>query len=209
MGVVGIVASRILERYYRPVIILGVDGEWAKGSARSIRGYDIHAGLEACRDHLEKFGGHAMAAGLRLKSSSVDEFRRAIQDHARSVLNEGDLVPRLTIDASATPDDLTEENAATVERLEPFGLDNRRPLLAIDGLNLIEEPRTLKGKHLKLRLAGPDGRSIWAIGFSLADRVDELQKRHRKLRLAATPFINRWGGRDRMELEFKDFIVED
>lgn len=209
LGVVGIVASRILERYYRPVIVLGIDGEWAKGSARSIGGYDIRAGLEACRDHLEQFGGHTMAAGLRLKSSSVDEFRRSIQDHARSVLNEGDLVPRLTIDASATHEDLTEENASTFERLEPFGLDNRKPMLAIDGLNLIEEPRTLKGKHLKLRLAGPDGRSIWAIGFSLADRVGELQKRHRKLRLAATPFINRWGGRDRLELEFKDFIVED
>ena len=208
-GVVGIVASRILDRYYRPAIVLGGEGELAKGSARSIRGFDMHGALAACEEHLIEFGGHTMAAGLRLKVSSIDAFRSAINAHARSVMSEQDLLPTLDIDTRAGPEDLTSENIATIDRLEPFGAGNPKPLLAIEGFNLIEEPRTLKGKHLKLHLGEPGGRTMWAIGFWLADRADELRTRHARLRLAATPFINPWGGRNRMELEIKDFIVED
>lgn len=208
-GVVGIVASRLLERYYRPVIVLGIDGDTAKGSARSIRGFDVHAALESCRDHLDQFGGHTMAAGLRLRADGVDGFRSAIQDYAREKLAPEDLVPKFTIDTLAGPEELTAENIRALEGMSPFGPGNPKPLLEIDGLNLVEEPRALKGKHLKLHLAGPGGTSIWAIGFSLGDRIESLRRRHRQLRLVATPVINNWGGRSRVELEIKDFMVED
>lgn len=209
LGVVGIVASRILERYYRPVVVLGVDGEWAKGSARSVRGFDIHAALTACQGHLEQFGGHAMAAGLRLRASAVADFRGAMDEYARTILTDHDLVPHLTIDAFAGPEDLTQENVLALEGLQPFGAGNPKPLLALDGLSLIEEPRVVKAKHLKLSLAGRNGKSFGAIGFSMADRAEELKRCGRQLRLAATPTINRWGGQARVELEFKDFMVQD
>lgn len=209
IGVVGIVASRILERYYRPVVVLGVEGDWAKGSARSVRGFDMHAALSACQSCLEQFGGHAMAAGLRLRSAAIGDFRTSMDEYARTMLGDDDLVPSITIDARATSADLTQESVLALERLQPFGAGNPKPLLAIEELSLIEEPRAIKNKHLKLRVTGKDGRDFWAIGFSMADRIDELRQGSRDICLAATPVINRWNGQTRIELELKDFLIQD
>lgn len=207
-GVVGIVASRLIERYYRPSIVLSVEDDWAKGSARSIKGFDMHAALEHCQEHLERFGGHKMAAGLRLKTDRLDEFREAIHDYARSILQPEDLAPKVHLDATVDSADITLESVEQLSMLEPFGMANPKPLVAIEDLQLVEEPQVLKGKHLKMRLVAPDGRSFWAIGFSMGDRVSELNHRGGTLRLAANPFINRWGGRKKLELELKDFQVE-
>ncbi len=210
-GVVGIVASRLLDQYYRPTIVLGVEGEWAKGSARSVEGFDLVAAFQACRDHLEQFGGHAMAAGLRLRSSAIAAFRRAIGAYARATLDPRRLVRPLRIDTRADPEDITTKNVEALERMGPFGAGNPKPLLEIEGYSLLEEPIEVKGRktpHLKLRLGDGAGGSIWAIGFSLGSRIGELRRRHRRLRLAATPFINTWGGKPRVELELRDFIVE-
>ncbi len=207
-GIVGIVASRVLERYYRPVIVLGIEGERAKGSARSIRGFDIHSALTACREHLEQFGGHTMAAGLSLKTSSLDAFGKAIRDHARSVMTESELSPVLSLDAIADAEDLTLDNARALEAMGPFGPGNPRPILEMRGFHLVEEPRVLRDKHLKLRLAAPDGRAYWAIGFGQGHRCGEIDRGGRTLCLAATPTVNSWGGKDRLELEIKDFKVE-
>ncbi len=204
-GVIGIVASRILERYHRPAIVLGIENGWAKGSARSVRGFDVHAALDACSGHLERFGGHTMAAGLRLRSSALADFCASLDVHARGALPSEALIPSLRIDATATCEDLTMDNARALEKLEPFGMANARPVIAIEGLTLVEEPRILKGRHIKLHLAGPDGRSVWAIGFAMADRADELRAGCKNLRLAATPFVNRWAGRTNLELQLKDF----
>lgn len=208
-GVVGIVAARVMERYHRPAIVLSIDGDLAKGSARSIRGFDIRAALEHCRDHLGQFGGHPMAAGLQLKAGSVGDLRRALCEHADRVIKAEDLLPRINIDTTAEAKDLTAQNIEALEAFKPFGAANPRPVLAIEDLRLVEEPKILRDAHLKLRLSGPDGISISAIGFSMAHRAEDLSRPHGRLKLAAVPFINRWRGLNRVELELKDFTLAD
>lgn len=208
-GVVGIVASRVLDRYYRPSIVLGIEGDVAKGSARSIPGFDMHAALHACSDCLLQFGGHTMAAGLTLSRDRIPAFREALQSHARSILQVETMSRRLLIDAVAKPEEITYETARQIERLRPFGAANPKPIIAIDGFGLVEEPRLIKERHLKLRLAGPDGTTVDAIGFGMGSRIHELMSGRSTLRLAATPFINHWGGRSKLELELKDFKFND
>lgn len=208
-GVVGIVASRVLDRYHRPSIILGIEGDVAKGSARSIPGFDMHAALHACADCLQQFGGHTMAAGLTLAREQIPAFRKAVQAHARSVLRVETMAKRLQIDTTAEPDEISFEAAEQIERLKPFGAANPKPVVAIEGFGLVEEPRLIKERHLKLRLAGPSGATIEAIGFGLGSRIHELMSGRSTLRLAAVPFINTWGGRSRLELELKDFKFND
>ena len=159
-------------------------------------------------EHLEQFGGHTMAVGLRLRASQLPSFRESLDEHSRAVIEESLLVRRIVLDTEADAEELTLENFEALERLEPFGQDNPRPMLGIGGLSLVEEPRILKGRHLKLRLSTPDGRMLSAIGFSMGDRAAELGQGRGSLRLAAVPTINRWGGRTRPELEIKDLIVE-
>lgn len=209
LGVIGIVASRVLDRYYRPVVALGVDGDTAKGSARSIRGFNIHHALTACSGMLDQYGGHAMAAGLKIRRESIGEFRQAINVYARSAMTEADLVPRLMIDAKVASEDLTLENAEAIASMEPFGSANARPTLELEGLMMIEEPRVMKERHLRLRLCAEDGRQISAVGFSMADRLAELNRAgHAPLRLAGAMTINNWGGQSRVEFEIKDFRAE-
>ncbi len=208
LGVVGIVASRVLDKYHRPVIVLGMDGDEAKGSARSIPGFDMHAALGACAEHLEQFGGHTMAAGLRIRSENLPAFRSAIHAYARETTDTRILSPALTMDAVATPEDITLDNAISLEGLAPFGAENPRALLEIEGFSLAEEPRVLKEKHLKLRLCAPDGRIVQGIGFGLGERASELKMGLCKLRLAASLSINDWNGRRTAELEIKDFQTD-
>lgn len=208
-GVVGIVASRLLDRYYRPSIVLGIEGEVAKGSARSIPGFDMHAALHACGHCLMQFGGHTMAAGLTLSRDRIPAFREALQSHARSTLKVETMARRLLIDTIAEPGEITYETAQQIERLRPFGAANPKPILAIDGFGLVEEPRLIKERHLKLRLADASGATVEAIGFGLGGRIHELMRGRSRLRLAATPFINQWGGRSKLELELKDFKFHD
>ncbi len=208
-GVVGIVASRLLDRYFRPSIVLGIEGNIAKGSARSIPGFDMHAALSSCSDVLLQFGGHTMAAGLTLERERIPEFRDAIQRYARSVLNVESMARQIFIDTTAEPGEITFETVEQIERLRPFGAANPKPIIAIDGFGLVEEPRLVKERHLKLRLASPGGQAIDAIGFGMGPRIHELMSGRSTLRLAAIPFVNHWGGRSRLELELKDFRFND
>jgi len=208
LGVVGIVASRILERYHRPTIVLGVDNGSAKGSARSIRGFDIHAALGACSEYLDQFGGHTMAAGLRLKSDKIPAFRKAICEYTRALITPADLVPVLRIDARATADDLTRNAVESLEALGPFGPGNAKPMIHVEGLSLVEEPRILKERHLKLHLTGQDGTSFHAIGFSMAERAPELRMGTSAMHIVGTPTINHWRGSSRVEFEMKDLRVD-
>src|SRR5690606_7392117 len=123
----------------------------------------------------------------------VPAFRKALQAYARGVLSGEAMARRLIIDTTATPEEITHESVGQIDRLRPFGSANPKPLIAIDGLGLVEEPRILKDRHLKLRLAGPRGVSLEAIGFGLAPRIHELMRGRSSLHLVATPFVNNWG----------------
>jgi single-stranded-DNA-specific exonuclease len=130
-GVVGIVASRLVERWRRPCVVIALDGEGGRGSGRSISAYDLHAGLAACSEHLTRFGGHGMAAGVELDADSVELFRRALAAHAAAALSPDDLIPVERVDAVVPGGDLGLELAEDLELLRPFGMGNPQPTLLV------------------------------------------------------------------------------
>jgi single-stranded-DNA-specific exonuclease len=130
-GVVGIVASRLVERWRRPAVVIALDGEEGRGSGRSISAYDLHAGLAACETHLLRFGGHRMAAGVELQADALDGFRAALAAHAGALLAPGDLIPVERVDAVVPGGALGLELAEELEQLRPFGMGNPQPTLLV------------------------------------------------------------------------------
>jgi single-stranded-DNA-specific exonuclease len=169
-GVIGIVASRIVERYSRPTILVALEGDVGKGSGRSIPGFDLHAALAACAPVLLRYGGHRMAAGLTLARSQLDAFREAFNAEARKLLAPEDLVPHRRIDAVVRLDDLDLELERLLRHLEPCGMGNPTPVFGVTSV-AVREARPVGKNHLRLLLEDDAGR-LPAIGFDWADRVD-------------------------------------
>lgn len=169
-GVIGIVASRIVERYARPTVLIGIDGEWGKGSGRSVPGFDLHAALMSCASHLTKFGGHKMAAGLTVAREQVDMFRDAFNEAARAVLSPDDLVHTQRVDAVLSVNRLDGRLEKLLRHFEPCGIGNPAPVLAVRGARAAGA-REVGELHLKFTLEDPTGR-LSAIGFGLAQRVE-------------------------------------
>src|SRR5437762_5605026 len=173
-GVIGLAASKIAERLHRPCVVISLEGDTGHGSARSIEAYHLFDGLTACRDLLEKFGGHSHAAGLSIKRDRIAEFRRRLNEHAASCLTEQDLVPTLNIDAEVQPRELSFHLSQELGALEPFGAGNPRPVFVTRGFRVMSEPRIIKEQHLKLRVAGEDNRpfeAIWWRGVEESEHV--------------------------------------
>jgi single-stranded-DNA-specific exonuclease len=166
-GVVGIVASRLLGRYHRPFVLIGGEGAIRKGSARSIKGFNITELLEAAREHLEQSGGHARAAGLSVKAEKIEDLREALLKLARERIKPEDLEREERVDARLSVDELTPELYQEVGRLEPYGMDNPEPLFFVTGE--VAEVRKVGAdeRHVKLKLRGEE-RTIQAIGFGLS-----------------------------------------
>jgi single-stranded-DNA-specific exonuclease len=180
-GVIGIVASRLVERFHRPVVLIaGGDREW-KGSGRSISAFDLHAGLAACSDHLTRFGGHRAAAGLSIAPERVDAFTDAFAARAADVLREEDLRPRIVIDAVLPPGTQpTYELCAELKRLAPFGLGNPRVSLLAPACELTELTAVGEGKHLRFRVHQEDGApGGQAIAFRLGGQLDRFRRKGR------------------------------
>jgi single-stranded-DNA-specific exonuclease len=203
-GVVGIVCSRLVERFGRPTVLLSLAEGEASGSARSIDGFNIHEAFTACASHLTKFGGHAMAAGLTLADSSVDAFRAAMIDYAAERLTVDDLVPVLQVDAAVELAALSPDVVSQIKRMEPFGRDNRKPRLLIRGAKLHQPARTMgqKARHLSMIL-NQNGDSMRAIAWSMGDLAERLPAGS-IVDVVAEPTLNTWNGRTNVEL-----VVED
>lgn len=203
-GVLGIVAARILERYSRPVIVLAVEEGFAKGSARSVIGYNIHEALTACAKHLVSYGGHAAAAGLRLRASDVAHFRAAINEHARETLGAASSgVKILEIDTLVQPEEIDLPLAKALQTLEPFGTDNPEPVLALRGARLAMPPKIMAEKHLRLKLRAREF-TFDAVGFNLAQLAPVCEGAAEGLDLAFTPRITEYWGPPSVELELRD-----
>jgi len=191
-GVIGIVASRLVERFHRPVVLIaGGEGDWT-GSGRSIPAFDLHAALGACSEHLERFGGHRAAAGLSIRPEAVEGFAEAFAAHAREALSEDDLRPVVRVDAVVHGRELTLELCEELERLAPFGLGNAGVTLLAPGCELSELGAVGEGKHLKLAVRSNGVRS-GAIAFGLGSQLD----RYRRQGLYDVAFrlgANRWNG---------------
>ncbi|MBI3491928.1 MAG: single-stranded-DNA-specific exonuclease RecJ, partial [Acidobacteria bacterium] len=172
-GVIGIVASKMVDAFHRPAIVLSVEDGVAQGSCRSIPRFDMLGALERCAPLLIRFGGHKQAAGLTLEASRVREFRLAVNAVADETLGPEDLMPRLRIDGSLTFRGITGGVAAGVASLAPFGAGNPRPVFAARRVEIIDGPRKLKERHLKMALK-QEGRIFRAVAWRAAERYDYL-----------------------------------
>jgi single-stranded-DNA-specific exonuclease len=174
--VIGIVASRLVERYARPVVLIaGADGDW-KGSGRSIGSFDLHAGLAACAGELERFGGHRAAAGLSIARERVAAFAAAFAAHADAMLSDEDLRQRVPVDAVVQGRSLTLDLCAELQRLAPFGLGNPGVTLLLPGCEVADLATVGDGRHLRFRVrdGGRDAGS--AIGFGMGTHADRLRR---------------------------------
>ncbi len=170
-GVIGVVASKIAERYSRPCILFSLDGDTAKGSGRSIKGFSLMDALSACGDMLIEYGGHELAAGLSIERDKIDGFRRKINEYAETILGECETACPLEIECKVEFNDLTEKTIDEMLKLEPFGLSNPQPVLVINNVQLKDIVPLSHGKHVKFRICGSgNGRncSLNAVYFGMA-----------------------------------------
>ena len=202
-GVIGIVASKLVDAYHRPAIVLSVDGDEAHGSCRSIPSFDMLAALEACAPLLDRFGGHKVAAGLGLARDRIREFRHAVNAFADERLGPDDLRPRQRIDDQLTFRDLTGPVAADVMALAPFGAGNPKPVFAAHGIEIVDGPRRLKERHLKMALR-QHGRVLRAIAWRGVDRYGFLEGRQDPIDLAYSLEQNEFNGETYLELVVAD-----
>jgi single-stranded-DNA-specific exonuclease len=152
-GVIGITATRVVERYGRPALVISRNGEDAHGSGRSIRAFHLLNALESCADLFTRFGGHAHAVGFSLPAANLPELRARLDDYARARLTLADFEPALNFDAELALDQVTPELFKLLQRLEPFGVGNPQPVFAARSVRLMASPRVMKDKHVKLKLA--------------------------------------------------------
>lgn len=172
-GVIGIVASRIVERFHRPVFVLGEENGLAQGSGRSIRAFHLLDALESMPELFQKFGGHRQAAGLTMDASLVEDFRLRLNAYAASCLSPDDLRPTLSIDAVVELAELNESSVSEVFQLAPFGFGNPAPLFAIENAEVVQPPMVIKERHLRIKVRqGRKQQSV--IAWNFAERIDEF-----------------------------------
>jgi single-stranded-DNA-specific exonuclease len=172
-GVIGIVASRIVEEFGRPTVLIALDADTGKGSGRSIPPFDLHAALRECAPLLTRFGGHRAAAGVTLTRNMVEPFAARFNEVARSRLRREDLIPEVRIDLEVALDSANEELERMLHHFEPFGVGNPTPVLVARGVKLAAPPRLVGRDGIKLRLTAGGG-ELEAIGWGLAPRIGEF-----------------------------------
>src|SRR5262245_6724134 len=204
-GVIGIVAGRLVERYWRPTILIALGEAMGQGSGRSIPGFNLHEALEVCGGSLESYGGHAAAAGLKIRSDNLAQFREQFIAHAAAKLQTHDLVEHLRIDAEVPLGDITPRLVRSIENLAPFGAGNRRPLLLAAEVELAQPSRRIGGgeRHLSFVLR-QNRTTARAVAFGMAERSDELVPGLR-YDVAFSPQLNTYQGFTRVDLHIKDF----
>jgi single-stranded-DNA-specific exonuclease len=190
------VASRVVERFHRPAVLVALGEVEGKGSGRSVEGFHLHDALAACAPHLSRFGGHRHAAGVTVERERLEAFRAAFEAQAAARLAEEDLVPRCRIDGWVTEGDVTERAAHDLARLGPFGAGHPEPVFALRGAAGRARTVGAGGAHLKLALGRLD-----AIGFGLGDRLASCAG---DVEAAFTIGFDEWDGARRLQLRLKD-----
>lgn len=200
-GVIGIVASKVTELYFKPSILICFEGEEGKGSGRSIPGFDLHEALMKCSTYIERFGGHSMAIGITIKKENFENFKKEFQEYAK---NQGisDIIPIIKIDEEAQLKNINLETVKELSLLEPYGEANKVPLFLIKNLK-IQSIRTLsEGKHLKVRL-GQDSYMIDAIGFGVGEWAENYLIGD-KVDVVGSLEVNSFNGNEQVQLVIKD-----
>ncbi len=209
-GVVGIVCSRLVDRYGRPTVLMQRDGQVCKGSGRSIDGFNLHAGLKHCETMLNSFGGHDMAAGLNCDTNQIEAFTSAFTQYANEHLTDQDLIPSTRYDCDATLDELTPTSIRQLELIAPFGMGNSRVRLRINGLKINGDP-TLMGKtgnHLSMRVGSRSnpGQMLRVVAWNWGRYLDQIPT-GAPIEMIIEPKISTWNGNTRVEPILVDLRV--
>jgi len=202
-GIVGIIAARIAEIYYRPTVLLALDGQEAKGSARSIPGFHLFEALKECEELLIRFGGHKQAAGLALEKKNLDSFKEKFQNVASQKLTEENLIPQLNIDCEVNLDEINQELVTYLEQMAPFGPGNMRPVLVTKNLQNFAQPSVVGNNHLKLRI-NQNNKQLDGIAFEQGDFIKPLSARDVRYDLAYVLENNSFNGNNSVQLKVKD-----
>lgn len=200
-GVIGIVSSKITDMYSKPSILLCFEDEKAKGSGRSIPGFDLHEALESCNRYIEQFGGHSMAIGITIQKDNFQKFKDDIEEYAKSK-NISEIVPEIQVDEKIQLQDISIKDVEELSLLEPFGEGNRVPLFQISGVKISSIRALSEGKHLKLFLKD-DNKFIDAIGFNMGNVADKYTIED-KIDLVGGLELNSYNGTEKMQINLKD-----
>jgi len=204
-GVIGIVASRLTETYYRPTLVFTKSGEKLAASARSVSGFDVYNALEACQDYIEQFGGHKYAAGLTLKEENYEAFKQAFEDEVSKTIEKSLLTPEIKIDLKIDLKDITTKFYRIIKQFAPFGPGNMTPIFMAESL---KDTGYGKGvgedeKHLKLTLTQSGNEKISSIGFGLGDKLDLISNR-KPFKAVFSIDENEWNGNVSLQLKLRD-----
>ena len=207
-GIVGIVASRVIDKYFRPTIMINTANSIAQGSARSVEGFDILAAIRACSEHLVSFGGHAMAAGLKIEKANVAAFAAAFEEYAQQNLDQEKLASRLDIDGIFCISDMSHSVVKELSLLEPTGQGNPKPLFATHGVRWMAPPRRVgaKGDHLQIAITDNTA-SVRCIGFGMG-RLEKKLLESDGFNVAYEPRINTYNGNSSVQFVLADIQFE-
>jgi single-stranded-DNA-specific exonuclease len=203
-GVIGIVANRIVDKYYRPTIMIATGGKTGKGSGRSIHNFHLFNAIDSCKQYLSDFGGHDGACGLVIDKKNIEGFTGAINAHAKTALADHDLYPTLDIDAEVALSELSEKLVEEIALLAPFGPENPRPVLSSSNVYVRMEPRRIAKNGVKMLVT--DEKVTWEAVSFRAENMS-LPAKGSKVSLVYTPSINTWQGLSSLQLDLRDLKV--
>jgi len=209
-GVIGIVASRLIETYYRPTLVFTKSGDKYAASARSVKGFDVYNALDACAEHLEQFGGHMYAAGMTLKAENYLLFKEAFEKCVKETIQPEMRTPEIEIDAEINFSDITPKLIRILKQFEPFGPQNMTPVFMTTNVKDTGYAKTLGAdeEHLRLFVKQNNSEGIAAIGFGLGKKID-ITKNQNTFQLAYSLAENEWNGTVSTQLMLKDIRTNE
>lgn len=202
-GVIGIVASRLVEKYHRPTVMIAIDGDEAKGSARSIPGFHLYDALRECEEDLIRYGGHKYAAGLSIAPGRIESFRKRLNKVSAKMLSEEDLIPKLSIDSEIEIESIDQDLVSILEKFAPFGPQNMRPVFVSYGAEVVGSPHIVGRKHLKFKVRDSE-KVIDCIGFNQGDFLKSLNYHPMLIDMVFVIENNYWNGQNRIQIRTRD-----
>ncbi|MEK7400109.1 MAG: single-stranded-DNA-specific exonuclease RecJ [Candidatus Poribacteria bacterium] len=207
-GAVGIAASKIKDFFFRPTVLISIEGDMGRGSARSIPEFDIHDAVSKCSQLLDKFGGHKSAVGFSIPKDNIEKFRKDFLAIASNTISKDDLLAKIDIDAVVSLSDLSMDAVESLSLLEPYGQENPQPLIAIKGLSLKYPPGIMGKANEHLQVTVTDGKGVMrAVAFNMSKLERELSAEKVKVDIAGRPSINAWNDNKSVELKVEEFLI--
>ena len=208
-GVIGIVASRLIETYYRPTLVFTKSGDKYAASARSVKGFDVYNALEACSEHLEQFGGHMYAAGMTLKEENYDNFKKAFEKVVQETIHPDLLIREITVDSEIDFVNITPKLSRILKQFEPFGPQNMTPVFLTKNVKDTGygKPMGQDDEHLRLFVKQNNSEGIAAIGFGLGNKLD-LTTHQKQFQTVYCIDENEWNGKISLQLRLKDIKID-